>query len=92
MSLAFLVGGVCAVLYIHPIKQGLKPSIFGHVRENLFFVLYIHPIKQGLKLRWIKLQISIVESSLHTSNKTRIETCSELLSVNKFGRFFTYIQ
>jgi len=39
------------VLYIHPIKQGLKPL----ENNSVIFppkVLYIHPIKQGLKLNW----------------------------------------
>jgi len=37
-------------------------------------VLYIHPIKQGLKLSIVISFIGLPNSSLHTSNKTRIET------------------
>jgi len=37
-------------------------------------VLYIHPIKQGLKHCDTKRELLGKNSSLHTSNKTRIET------------------
>jgi len=65
---------ITLVLYIHPIKQGLKR--FKDLKWNhyIFFVLYIHPIKQGLKLRVSIIWNEKKESSLHTSNKTRIET------------------
>jgi len=80
------------VLYIHPIKQGLKPQIKNPDLKSLGFVLYIHPIKQGLKLRdssWIKRRRGC---SLHTSNKTRIETLAPILRTKSNELFFTYIQ
>jgi len=39
------------VLYIHPIKQGLKLKESLDISKHPEFVLYIHPIKQGLKLK-----------------------------------------
>jgi len=46
-----LKGGL--VLYIHPIKQGLKHFVYYCVHVTFKTVLYIHPIKQGLKLNII---------------------------------------
>jgi len=43
-------GSVLSVLYIHPIKQGLKLITSCRSADNCACVLYIHPIKQGLKL------------------------------------------
>jgi len=38
-----------AVLYLYPIKQGLKPFLIVTCTPQLT-VLYLYPIKQGLKL------------------------------------------
>jgi len=80
------------VLYIHPIKQGLKlaklASLIG-LRES---VLYIHPIKQGLKLTREIFPKIFFCGSLHTSNKTRIETITRIMSKTHSTEFFTYIQ
>jgi len=62
------------VLYIHPIKQGLKHILRFPSWRLMCRVLYIHPIKQGLKLRSESQSIFSDVRSLHTSNKTRIET------------------
>jgi len=53
-------------------------------------VLYIHPIKQGLKLDKKGYAAAKQDSSLHTSNKTRIET-SEIQSRWDQRYFVLYI-
>jgi len=62
------------VLYIHPIKQGLKLVFEFEKSTESTLVLYIHPIKQGLKHIMLPILNPNKPSSLHTSNKTRIET------------------
>jgi len=42
-------GFVFGVLYLYPIKQGLKQSLTAPLPTNPG-VLYLYPIKQGLKL------------------------------------------
>jgi len=44
----------------------------------LYQVLYIHPIKQGLKHYKAAGNGRFIIRSLHTSNKTRIETETEV--------------
>ena len=36
-------------LYIDPLKQGLKHSLYDNVSNFIFPFLYIDPLKQGLK-------------------------------------------
>jgi len=55
-------------------------------------VLYIHPIKQGLKLKIRKCRKGVSKCSLHTSNKTRIETFVSTTFDKVYPEFFTYIQ
>jgi len=55
--------------------------MIGHgTADGLYSVLYIHPIKQGLKRKKLYIHISQKGSSLHTSNKTRIETRGQNIS------------
>jgi len=68
-----LLGLVC-VLYIHPIKQGLKPF-------KLLVLIHLHfcslhtSNKTRIETSYSGLSSYItLAGSLHTSNKTRIET------------------
>jgi len=71
------------VLYLYPIKQGLKLYInLGNENESI--VLYLYPIKQGLKLVIASFNIGILSCSLSLSNKTRIETYQQVIFLKHY--------
>ncbi len=61
-------------LYIVPLKQGLKHSLYDNVSNFIFPFLYIVPLKQGLKQANFYFLQPLPNVFIHSSIKTRIET------------------